>query len=140
METLLVILVLASGFVALVAAVSALWAGLRLRRARIVLRIYLSAEVARLAGRATELEKNLTALDARAQALPVRIAELQQNLITLRILTNALVTSLRQAQRFLSSTSLKSSLAKPLAEAFGTHTQRSNGSESHAQRGEAPQP
>lgn len=124
MGTILTILVSGSALVALISAVSALRAGLKLRRTRIELRAHLSTEVSRLAGRATELEENLAALDARAQALPVRIAELQQNLATLRILTNALGTSLRQAQKILSSTGLKSSLARPLAEAFGSYTER----------------
>jgi septal ring factor EnvC (AmiA/AmiB activator) len=118
MGTLLIILVLTSALVALIAAVFALRAGLRLRRTRAALRSHLYSEVARLARRTTDLEKNLAALDAQAQTLPVQISELQQNLATLRVLTNALSTSLRQAQKILSFTSLKSSLAKPLAEAF----------------------
>ena len=116
MATLLSIAVLAGALLALLAAISALRAGLRFRRARITLQAHLTAEVVRLAGRAAELEKNLAALDIRAGALPVRISELQQNLATLRILTSALATSLRQAQKVLSSTGLKSTLARPLAE------------------------
>jgi len=111
MGMFLIILVLASALVALVAAIFALRAGLKLRRARAALWSQLFSEVARLTRRTTELEKNLAALDTRAQALPVRISELQQNLATLRVLTNALGTSLRQAQRLLSPTGLKSSLA-----------------------------
>ena len=115
MGTFLVILTLAGALAALVAAVFALRAWLGLRRTRAALLAGLAVEVARLAGRTAELEKNLAALDARAAALPVRISELQQNLATLRVLTNALAASLRQAQRVLSSAGLKSSLARPLA-------------------------
>ena len=133
MGTFLIILVLASASVALVAAISALRAGFRLHRTRIELQTYFSAEVVRLAERATVLEKNLAALDASAQALPIRVSELQENLITLGILTNALTTSLRQAQKILSSTGFKSSLAKPLTEAVGNRARRSSD-----RRGEAP--
>ena len=120
MGTFPIMSALASAFVALVAALFALRGWLRLRRTRAALRYHLLSEVARLANRATEIEKNLAALDARAQALPIQVSELQQNLATLRILTNVLGTSLRQAQRILSSTGLKSSLARSLAEAYKT--------------------
>ncbi len=120
MGTFLAILVLASAFLALVTAVSALRAYLRLRRVRAALGAHIYSEVDLLARRASEIEKNLAALDARAAALPVRIAELQQNLSALRVLVNALGTSLRQAQKVLSSTGLKSSLVLPLARAFKT--------------------
>ena len=126
MGTFLIILILASAFVAFVAGISALRAGLRLRRTRLALQSHFSLEVAQLAGRATELEKSLTALDARAQALPVRISELQQNLATLRILANALGVSLRQAQRALSATAARTSIAKSLSVAFETRTERNS--------------
>ena len=135
MGIFLIILVLASASVALVAAISALRAGFRLRRTRIELQTYFSAEVVRLAERATELEKNLAALDARAQTLPVRVSELQENLVTLGILADALTTTLRQVQKILSSTGLKSSLAKPLAEIVGNRARRSSD-----RRSEAPRP
>jgi predicted nucleic acid-binding Zn-ribbon protein len=118
MGTLLIILVLASATLAFVAAIFALRAGLKLHRTRAALQSHLSSEVTHLTRRTTELEENLAALDARLQALPIRVSELQQNLATLRVLTNALGTSLRQVQRILSSTDLKSSLARPLVEAF----------------------
>lgn len=117
MGTLPVILVLASAFVALITAVFALRAFLRLRRVYAALRASVYPEVDLLARRATEIEKNLAALDARAAALPVRISELQQNLATLRVLANLLGTSLRQVQKLLSSTGLKS-LALPLVKVF----------------------
>lgn len=141
MGTLLTILVLASALVALVAAVVALRAGLKLRRARATLRYHLLSEVARLANRATELEKNLAALDDRAQSLPVRVSELQQNLVTLRALASVLGTSLRQAQRILSSTGLNSSLAGPLAKAFRTfRKERGDGPAGLEQKSVAPRP
>ena len=123
METLLIILVLVSAFAALIAAIFALQAGLKMRRSRIALRSHLSYEVTRLTRRVGELEKNLATLDSQAQALPVLISELQQNLAVLRVLTSALGTSLRQAQNILSFTRLKASLT----EAFEALTRRRNG-------------
>ena len=120
MGTVLIILVFASALIALFTGISALRAGLKLHRTRIEVQSRLFSEVEQLAGRATELEAGVTALDARAQALPVRISELQQNLATLRILTGALGTSLRQAEKVLSTSGIKSSLARPLAGAFGS--------------------
>jgi chromosome segregation ATPase len=112
-----------SALVALVTGVSALRAGLRLRRTRAALRSHLYSEINRLTHRATELEESLSTLDARAQALPVRVSELQQNLAALRVLTNALGTSLPQAQKVLSFAGPRSHLAR----AFGTGAERSNG-------------
>ena len=120
MITILVIIVFASASLALLAGISALRAGLRLRRTRAVLQSHLFSDVVDLAGRATELEESLATLDARVQALPVRISELQQNLATLRVLTNALGTSLRQAKNVLSASGIKSSLARPLSGIFQT--------------------
>jgi hypothetical protein len=115
MGTLLVILTLAGALAALAAGVLALGAYLGLRRTRAAVLGGLVVEVARLAGRAAELETRLAALDARANALPVRLSDLQKNLTTLRVLTNALTGTLGQAQRVLSPAGLKSFLAKPLA-------------------------
>jgi hypothetical protein len=127
MGTVLIILVFASALISLFAGISALRAGFRLHRTRIGVQFRLFSEVEQLAGRATELEANVTALDARAQALPVRISELQQNLATLRILTGALGTSLRQAEKLLSTSGIKSSLARPLAGALGSRAGTSHG-------------
>ena len=99
----------------LVAAASALRAGLSLRRARAALEAEIGAEVARLAGRAAEIERSLTALNARAEMLPIRVSALQQNLATLGVLTGALGASLRQAQKVLTSAGMKSALARPVA-------------------------
>src|ERR671911_933445 len=103
MVTLLTIPVLVSALVALVTGISALRAGLRLRRTRAALRSHLYSEIDRLTHRSTELEESLAALDARAQAIPVRVSELQQNLAALRVLTSALGSSLRRSRRVLSS-------------------------------------
>lgn len=138
MMTFLIILILASAFVAFVAGISALRAGLRLHRTRLALQSHFYSEIAQLADRATELEASLTALDARAQALPVSISELQQNLATLSVLTNALGVSLRQAQRALSSTRARSFLTSPLSVAFGTRTERNSDPNGYGQETSRP--
>jgi septal ring factor EnvC (AmiA/AmiB activator) len=107
MGTVLVIFILFGAALALVAAVGALRAYLRLRRARAAFQNHLAEEVTRLSRRAGELEKSLSALDARTQQLPIQIFELQQSLATLQILTGALVNSLHQAQKVLSYSALK---------------------------------
>ena len=136
MVTLLTIPVLVSALVALVTGISALRAGLRLRRTRAALRSHLYSEIDRLAHRATELEESLAALDARAQALPVRVSELQRNLAILRVLTNYLGTSLRQAQRILSFLGPRSYLARVLETGAG----RSDGRVSHEREDGTPEP
>ena len=107
MGTILVILILVGAALALVAAVAALRAYLRLRRARAAFRNHITEEVSHLAQRTGELEMSLSTLDARAQQLPVQISELQQSLATLQVLTGALATSLRQTQKVLSYSALK---------------------------------
>ena len=139
MEPFLTILAITSAFLAFVAGVSALRAGLRLRRTYLTLRSHLYSEVVRLAGRTAELEKSLTALDARARSLPVHISELQQSPATLRVLTNALGISLGQAQRALSSTGIKSSLANSFSRTLETRTGRA-GDLSVDERDEIPWP
>ena len=136
MVTLLTIPVLVSALVALVTGISALRAGLRLRRTRAALRSHLYSEIDRLAHRATELEESLAALDARAQALPVRVSELQRNLAALRVLTNALGTSLRQAQKILSFLGPRSYLARVLETGAG----RSDSRVSHEGEDGIPEP
>ena len=136
MATLLTIPVLVSALVALVTGISALRAGLRLRRTRAALRSHLYSEIDRLTHRATELEESLAALDARAQALPVRVSELQRNLAALRVLTNSLGTSLRQAQKILSFLGPRSYLARVLETGAG----RSDGRVSHEREDGTPEP
>jgi len=92
---------------ALVAAVVALGAYLRFRRARIELQDGLASEVESLTRRTGELERGLAALQERSARLPISIAGLQQNLSTLQILTGALAGSLGQAQRVLSYSAIK---------------------------------
>jgi septal ring factor EnvC (AmiA/AmiB activator) len=116
MGTVLVILILVGAALALVAALGALRAYLRLRRARAAFSRHVTQEVDDLARRSGELEKSLSELDARAQQLPIQIAELQQSLATLRILTEALATSLRQVQRVLSYSALKTLSAARITE------------------------
>lgn len=135
MGTVLIILVLASAFLAFVGGVFALRAGLRLRRTQLALRSHLYSEVVRLAARAAELEKGLTALDARARALPVRISEFQQNLAALRVLANALGVSLGRAQRVLSPTGIKSSLSGTLVARAGR-----GGGDADRERDDTPLP
>ncbi len=118
MGTVLFILILAGALLALVTGVVALRAWLSFRRARLALQRQLSEDVARLAARTGELEESVAALDARSQQLPVRISRIQDNLATLRILTRSLAVSLRQAQRVLSYSGLKTFSAARLAELF----------------------
>jgi septal ring factor EnvC (AmiA/AmiB activator) len=107
MGTVLVILILVGAVLALVAALGTLRAYLRLRRTRAAFQNHLTEEVTRLSRRTGELEESISALEARAQQLPVQISELQQSLATLQILTEALATSLRQTQKVLSYSALK---------------------------------
>ena len=107
MGSVLAIFILVGAALALTAAVVAIRAYLRFRRARAALQNHLTEEVVRLSRRTGELEKSLSALDARAQQLPIQISELQQSLATLQVLTGALATSLRQAQKVLSYSALK---------------------------------
>ena len=116
MGTLFVISILAGAVLALVAAIVALRAYLRLRRARAALQNNLTEEVDRLSRRTGELEESLSTLDARAQQLPIQIAELQQSLSTLRVLTESLAATLRQAQRVLSYSALKTLSAGRIAD------------------------
>ena len=116
MGTVFLILILAGALLSLVAAIAALRSYLRLRRARAALNQRLTEEVADLARRTGELERGLADLDARAQQLPVRISELQQSLSTLRVLTEALAATLRQAQRVLSYSALKTLSAGRIAD------------------------
>ena len=118
MGTVLFILILAGALLALVTGVVALRAWLSFRRARLALQRQLSEDVARLAARTGELEESVAALDARSQQLPVRISRIQDNLATLRILTRSLAVSLRQAQRVLSYSGLKTFSATRIADLF----------------------
>lgn len=104
---LLFILIGVGAVVALVAAVVALGAYLRFRRARIELQDRLATEVESLSRRTGELERGLAALQERSAQLPISISGLQQNLSTLQVLTGALAASLRQAQAVLSYNALK---------------------------------
>jgi chromosome segregation ATPase len=104
---LFLILIIVGAALALITGVVALRAYLRLRRARATFQNHLTEEVDRLARRTGELEKGLSDLDARAQQLPIRISELQQSLVTLQILAGALAATLRQVQKILTYSALK---------------------------------
>ena len=116
MATFLTIIIVVGALLAFVTAISALRAGLRLRRARAALEAEIGTEIVRLVGRASELQESISSLNARAEMLPVRISQLQHSLATLGVLTGALGASLRQAQKVLTSAGMKSALAKPVAE------------------------
>ena len=107
MTTVLIALNIAGAVLALVTGVRALRSWVRYRRTRIELRDHMTEEVASILVRTGELEKNLSALEARSQQLPVQIAELQESLTTLQVLTSALSASLTQLQRALSFSALK---------------------------------
>ena len=124
MGTVLLILILVAATLALVAGVRAIQAYLSYRRARAALQSHLAEEVDRLARRTGELEKNLSALDARAQQLPLQISELQQSLSNLRVLAGALAASLRQIQRVLSYSSLKALGSERVADALRSRRPR----------------
>ena len=104
---ILFVLIGVGAVLALVAAVAALGAYLRFRRARIELQEGLASEVERLSRRTGELERGLVALQERSARLPISISGLQQNLSTLQLLTGALAGSLIQAQKVLSYSALK---------------------------------
>jgi chromosome segregation ATPase len=107
MYIVLLILLIIGALISLFAAIRALGAYLRFRRARAAFQSEVTDEVERLAERTTELETNISALDARAAELPIQISELQESLTTLRVLTGALSASLRQVQKILSYSALK---------------------------------
>ena len=83
-DLLLFVLIGVGAVLALVAAVVALGAYLRFRRARIKLQDRLTTEVESLARRTGELEKGLASLQVRSSELPIRISEIQHNLSTLQ--------------------------------------------------------
>ncbi len=110
------LLILIGAMFTLVAEVAALRAYLRLRRARAALNQRLTEDISDLARRTGELERSLSDLDSRAQQLPIRLSELKQSLSTLRMLTEALAATLRQAQRVLSYSALKTLSAGRIAD------------------------
>lgn len=124
MGTILFILVLSGAVLALVSGVVAIRAWLSFRRTRRALQTQLYEDVARLAARTGELEQNVAALDARSQQLPIRISRIQENLATLDILTRSLATSLRQAQRVLSYSGLKTFSATNIAGLLRGHPKK----------------
>ena len=126
MGIFLLIFILVGATLTLVAAIGALRAYLRLRRARAALNQRLNEEISDLARRTGEVERSLSDLDARAQQLPIRISELQQSLSNLRVLTEALAATLRQAQRVLSYSALKTFSAGRVADLLRFRTAPGN--------------
>ena len=122
----LLIFILVEATLTLIAAIGALRAYLQLRRARAPLNQRLNEEIPDLARRTGEVERSLSDLDARAQQLPIRISELQQSLSTLRVLTEALAATLRQAQRVLSYSALKTFSAGRVADLLRFRTAPGN--------------
>jgi chromosome segregation ATPase len=119
MNIVFFILILVSVLFAAVTGVRALGAWLRYRHVRAEFQGHLTSEVDDLARRTTEIEASLAALDARAQQLPVKVSELQRSLTTLTVLTNALSTTLRQAQQVMSYSALKTFSSTRLAGLIG---------------------
>ena len=122
MGIIFLVLILLGALLALVGLVAAVRAWLGFRRARLALQKQLSEDVTRLAARTGEMEAKLASLDIRAQQLPVKVSDLQQSLTDLQILTGALSTSLRQAQRALSYTELKTFSSTRLTHFLRTHS------------------
>ena len=126
MYTVLLILILLGALVSVFMALRALGAYLRFRRTRAVFQEEVTDEVARLSARTDELESNLSDLDARATELPIQISELQQSLATLQILTRALGVSLRQVQKVLSYSALKTLSADRIGRMIQTASSQRN--------------
>jgi chromosome segregation ATPase len=126
MYTVLLILTLFGALISTVTAFLALGAYLRFRRTRAVFQEEVTDEVARLSARTDELESNLSALDARATELPIQISELQQSLTRLQTLTRALNTSLRQVQKALSYSALKTLSADRIGRMIQTASSQKN--------------
>jgi Sec-independent protein translocase protein TatA len=128
MFVLVMILILLGALFSLITAFRALGAYLRFRRTRAAFQSEVTDEVARLAARTDELERNLSALDARAAALPIQISELQQSLNSLHTLTRALGLSLRQVQKILSFNALKTLSADRIGRMVRNASTPKNGS------------
>jgi chromosome segregation ATPase len=126
MYTVLLILTLFGALISTVTAFRAIGAYLRFRRTRAVFQEEVTDEVARLSARTDELESNLSALDARATELPIQISELQQSLTRLQTLTRALNTSLRQVQKALSYSALKTLSADRIGRMIQTASSQKN--------------
>ena len=126
MYMVLLILILLGALISVVTAFRALGAYLRFRRTRAAFQGEVMDEVTRLSARTDELEISLSALDARAAQLPVQISELQQSLTTLQVLTRALGTALRQVQKVLSYSALKTLSADRIGRMIQTASSQRN--------------
>jgi uncharacterized coiled-coil protein SlyX len=126
MYTVLLILILLGALISAVTAFRALGAYLRFRRTRAAFQEEVTDEIVRLSARTDELESSLSALDARATELPIQISELQQSLTTLQVLTRALGTALRQVQKVLSYSALKTLSADRIGRMIQTSASQKN--------------
>jgi hypothetical protein len=126
MYTVLLILILLGALISAVTAFRALGAYLRFRRTRAAFQEEVTDEIVRLSARTDELESSLSALDARATELPIQISELQQSLTTLQVLTRALGTALRQVQKVLSYSALKTLSADRIGRMIQTASSQKN--------------
>jgi hypothetical protein len=126
MYTVLLILILLGALISAVTAFRALGAYLRFRRTRAAFQEEVTDEIVRLSARTDELESSLSALDARATELPIQISELQQSLTTLQVLTSALGTALRQVQKVLSYSALKTLSADRIGRMIQTASSQKN--------------
>lgn len=118
MFTALFILILLGASLALVGGVFAFRAWLRFRRARKFFQSRITDEVVRLSARTNELERGVNNLNERASTLPVRISELQRNIAVLQTLTASLAATLRQAQRVLTFSGMKTVSSSALGDAL----------------------
>jgi hypothetical protein len=126
MYTVLLILILLGALISAVTAFRALGAYLRFRRTRAAFQEEVTDEIVRLSARTDELESSLSALDARATELPIQISELQQSLTTLQVLTRALGIALRQVQKVLSYSALKTLSADRIGRMIQTASSQKN--------------
>lgn len=118
MFTALFILILIGALLALVGGVFAFRAWLRFRRARKFFQSQVTAEVVRLSARTNELERGVNNLNERASTLPVKLSELQRNISVLQTLTASLAATLRQAQRVLTFSGMKTISSSALGDAL----------------------
>jgi predicted RNase H-like nuclease (RuvC/YqgF family) len=118
MFTALFMLIFLGASLASIAGILALRAWLRFRRVRVRFQTEISDEVIRLSARTDELEKGVNSLSERASTLPMRISELQRNIAVLQTLTASLAASLRQAQRVLTFSGMKTISSSALGDAL----------------------
>lgn len=118
MFTALFIAIFLGAMFALFGGIAAFRAWLSFRRARIEFQRNVSGEVVRLSARTNELERGVNNLNERASTLPFKISELQRNISVLQTLTASLAATLRQAQRVLTFSGMKTISSSALGDAL----------------------